>query len=792
MLTHTEFANHLDSDMGSLSTQLQPLAELNQKGDASEAPSEDPSYKTSLSFIDSQLEPLIPYLNLAVENQQPVIVLQMWQYIQPLALLPFHLHLRWTDHVKNLPLTASIGLVPFGGEDWDNASARIYKVRDALQAREYARRTRAERKQVKDFDIPDWEQGCLRHHGTVSKHLLSGTSFLSVDEVKPNGEQERGRRSLLGQLAVRNATRPFVLVPARGGVSETSARNFAEVDLLIANIQGLRGQRIIQSVQSAIRERGSNRPTLIVASSPNDVMALGLKNLLDRAQICVLGTAPVISEIKVAEVGQDRALTERAFVFAIEELRGKIEDEYLLDLAKSAWWATHQSIDEEQLEPEMQRFINILERLSQDKPEAARLLTHGKEVLCGIAANVELPQARRRTVTSAALHTSGSAGTLIVVRGSGAGRLRREMAGLLDVSANELQELGVHIQSHFSRPPSENMDVTIVAGYSGLATIDAMLMSRASKLHLVFDPVEARAAWYGVQKLISCLKELGVADSVSTLEKLAEGIAAGIPPHLRSNASDITLSPLSFDPVINADKNASGGRSYWPTDADEVTIYLTDGTKLDVRLNTRFDVLAPIGERLRTVAAQGLKPGDDIVLLQEDSRALFSEQLMQTLDCGVLKEEAAERELWLLIVKSVHENQRINLSAVTKRMAELGQPVNRQTVKSWIIFPDDSMASVPHHRSRFLAFARAFGINMPEDELLKKFQSIKRWRIGHRIAGRHLVRRIRAAYLNRLDAVSQERLKREWGVEAFQLTQSARVATVDDIVLPRGVEDATD
>jgi hypothetical protein len=792
MLTHADFISRPDSEIDSLSIYSKPTEGMGQRSALSETTSENPCLETSLRFIDSQLEQLIPYVNLAVESQQPVIVIQMWQHIRPLAFLPFHLHLRWTDHVKNLPLTANIGLVPFGGEDWGNALARIYRVSDALQARAAARRTRAERKQANNFDIPDWEQGCLRHRGSIGEYLLSGTSFLCIDEIKLNGEQERGRRGLLGQLAIRNATRPFVLVPARGGVSEVSARKFAEVDLLIANIQGLRGQRIIQSVQFAIRERGYNRPTLIVASSPSDLLALGSKTLTKCAQVYVLGAAPVLTEVKVAEVGQDRALAERAFEFAVEELRGKLEDEYLLDLAKSAWWATHQSVDEERLEPEMQRFIKIMERLSQDKPEAAKLLTHGKEVLCGIAAKAELAQARRRTVTNAALHTGGSAGTLIIARSSGAARLRTEIASLLNVSATELQELGVHIQSHFSRPLGNKIDVTIVAGYSGLATIDAMLMSRALKLHLVFDPIEARAAWYGVQKIVSCLKELGVVDFISTLDKLANGIAAGIPPHLRSYASDVIVSPLSFDSATNADNDSAGGRSYWPMEPDEATIYLTDGTKLDVRLKTRFDVLAPIGGRLRTVAAQSLKPGDEIVLLHEDSRALFSEQLMQTLDQGVLKEAAAERELWLLIVKSVHENRRINLSAVTKRMAELGQPVNRKTVKSWIIFPDDSMASIPHNRSRFLAFAKAFGINMPEDELLKKFQSIKRWRIGHRIAGRHLVSRIRAAYLNRLDAVSQERLKREWGVEAFQLTQSARVATVDDVVLPREVEDAID
>jgi hypothetical protein len=581
-------------------------------------------------------------------------------------------------------------------------------------------------------------------------------------------------------------------VPAKGGVSEISGRAFADVELLVINIQGLRGRRTIESIQQAIRGRGLDRPTLIIASSPSDLIALGLSDLLDRACVRVLGTPAQIDEVSVAGVGQDRDLAERSFNFAVEELRGSLKGDYLLDLAKSAWWATRQSVDGERPEPEMQRFMTALERLSQEDPDTARLLSYGKDVLCDAAGDLELARNRRQAVTEVALHANGRAGTLIIARGCGIVRLRGELAGLIGESAEALHELGVQIQSHFSPPPSGETDVAIVAGYYGLTTIDAILMSRATKVHLILDPVEARAAWYGVQKIISCLKQVGVSDPLTTLEALAEGIAEGIPAHLRSRVTDVSLPQTKFDLFAESDGSGDGARKLLEPNDDEVTIYLTEGTRLDVRLNARFDVLAPVGGRLRTVSAQALRSGDEIVLLQEDARALFSEQLMRTLDNGVLKNAAAERAMWLLIVKAVYEAQRPNLRAVTRRMAELGHHVNYATVRSWVTFSDGSLPATPHQRARFLAFAEAFGISMPEIELVKKFQSIKRWRIGHRAAGRHLVRAIRAAYLNRLDAVSQERLKREWGVSAFELVRSARVAVVDEVVLPRGIEDAAD
>jgi hypothetical protein len=662
-------------------------------------------------------------------------------------------------------------------------------VPESINSRKNARSTRFASRSVlpNDLYIPDWEQGCNNRRDELEDSILPGKAYVGIDVLSPSGTLTRGHRPMLGRFAARNALRPCLLVPSKGGVTENSARQLTEVDLLIVNVQGLRGRRIIESVQHAMRARGLNRPTLIIASSPSDVVALGLDGLLERTRVCVLGSAPQVSEVKVAMVGEDRALAERTFEFAVDELRGKLGADYILDLAKSAWWANRQSVDGEQHEPEMRRFMSALERLSQDDPEAARLLSHGKELLRGAAADAELAQVRRRTVTNAALFTSGSAGTLVVARGCGVARLRREIAQLLEVQPEVLYDLGVRIQSHFSPPPSDATDVAIVAGYYGLATIDAMLMSRAAKLHLVFDPVEARAAWYGVQKLIGCLKRLGVTDAVIMLEKLAAGIAEGVPAHLRSHTTDVALLPTSFELLTSSDGYFGGGPRALPVAEDEVAIYLTEGTRLDARFNSRFDVLAPMGGRLRTVSAQDLQPGDEIVLLQEDSRALFSEQLMRTVDNGVLRDAAAEREMWLLIVKSVYETQRPNLREVTRRMSELGYPVNYATVRAWVTFTDDTLATIPNHRACFLAFAESFGIRMPEAELLKKFQGIKKCRIGHRAAGRHLARAIRAAYLNRLDAVSQERLKREWGVDAFELVQSARVAVVDEVILPEEV-----
>lgn len=744
----------------------------------------------TLQTVDAQLLPLLSPLEYAVKQQKTVVVLQMWQRIPCLGLLPFHLHLRWTNQTACLPLTIQCAMVPYSGAEEARAGRPLYWVDDVLDAREEARRQRGGSKDRHDSDltVPDWEQGCRRHADEFVGEVLPGASFVCVDVVSPSGNITRGNRCSLGRYAVRNALRPSLLVPTRSGVSDTSARIFADADLLIVNAQGLRGRRSIESARRAVYARGFNRPTLIVASSPVDLLALDLKDLASKAHVFNVGDIPQVSDVAISQVGGGRTQADRQFDFAVEELRGRCGlTDHLVDLAKSAWWAARQSVNDDAFaEPEMLRFVRTLDKLSLESPEVVQSLAAGREVISQSAAEAERAVERRQAITDAVLHTGGSAGTLVVARSGGVARLRREIAEHLNLPLESLEELGVHVRSHLSSPPTETVDAAVIAGYFGLATLDAIMSSRAANIHLVFDPSESRAAWYGARKLINCFKDFGVAEPIGAMERLADGIASGVPAHLRSRAEDIELSHSFFDPC-DVMPGANLRDAHAQAAPDEAIIYLTDGTRLDVSVSTRFDVLGTIGDRLKKATAIELQPGDEIVLLHEDSRTLFSERLMAALDAGKLKEAADQRSWWLLLVKSERAGRRINLSAVTKWMAELGHDVNYATVREWTSFKDDSEARVPNTRARFMAFAQCLGISLQEEALLKMFQGIRRWRISHRAAGRRLAQAIRASYLDRLDAVAQERIKREWGVSVVELVHGAHVAVVDEVILPGGV-----
>lgn len=743
--------------------------------------------------FENQLNGLIPSVRFAIENQTSVVALQLWQRAPSLILLPFHLHLKWLERVESLSLNAKFGFAPYFGNDEAMITGPLssYSIRDAAAAREKARRSRGQRQtnQVDDFQIPDWEQGYKKHSDELADLTLPGSSFLSVDVISPSSDIVRGNRSVLGRVSVRNAFRPALIVPSRLGVTTASAQTFAGIDLLIINLQGVRGRRASETIRKILAVRGPNRPTIIVASSPSDLIASDFNGVFESLPVFCIGKAPSIDEVGVVSVGENRHLEDRNFEFAVEELRGRSEPlDYLIDLAKSAWWASQQSLGDSDCGPELRRFENVLERMTSDATDDAGLLTMGKEIICRVAADSERASERRRAVSEAAITTSGESRILIVARGTGMRKLREEISTLLDLPVDSLSDLGVRLESPFSYSDfgAGPSGVAIVAGYFGLQTIDKVLTSRAKKICFVIDPIEARAAWYGTRKLIKCLRDMSVTEGVEALEKLASGIAEAIPAHLRSSALDVNVSPTWFD-FSTVVRTTSHVMESCDVHSPDVVIFFADGTRLDVSENARFDLLGSMGSRLKTVTAIQLTPGDEIVLLNEDARDLFSEQLINALDKGILKAAAEQRQLWLMLVKLECATRDIKGQTIATRMAELGHPVTIAAVRSWMDFDENSEATVPNSRSRFLAFAKALEISVPEEGLMKMFDGIRRVRTGHRVAGRRLGRAIRAAYLNRLDASALSRIQREWGLDVVQLITSARVAIVDEIVLPRGI-----
>jgi hypothetical protein len=190
---------------------------------------------------------------------------------------------------------------------------------------------------------------------------------------------------------------------------------------------------------------------------------------------------------------------------------------------------------------------------------------------------------------------------------------------------------------------------------------------------------------------------------------------------------------------------------------------------------------------LQSVAAKDLHVGDQVVLLNDDERAGFSERLLQVMDEGRLRDDKQTRSTWLLTLRAVRSVGKLSVPEIKRRMESGGVAIDAGTIRTWLPPASSEECGVPEGEDAFLAFAEAVGISMPDDILSGWFVSINRLRINHRKIGRELVRAIRGAYLDRLDPISIARMEKEWGVEAKALLEAARVATIDDVI-PLGGE----
>src|SRR5688500_19084858 len=71
----------------------------------------------TLDLIDRQLDRFLPIVQRAIEKKTTVIALQLWERTSSIALLPFHLHLKWLERIEALPLNSTFGFAPYFASD---------------------------------------------------------------------------------------------------------------------------------------------------------------------------------------------------------------------------------------------------------------------------------------------------------------------------------------------------------------------------------------------------------------------------------------------------------------------------------------------------------------------------------------------------------------------------------------------------------------------------------------------------------------------------------------------------
>lgn len=727
---------------------------------------------------DAVLFQLLDIAERAVSNHSRIPVLSLWQHIPSVALLAPHLHLKWPGRVNSLPITPRIGLFPFFGTDIELLSQPLYKAQRAQIERQKARTRRlgATNPPGGRSDLyQDWEQALDRRRSKMGSLVLPASSYLSIDRVTETGHIKVGTRSTIGKFAPRHAPRPQILVPAKAEITRQLVREFDDLDLVLVNVQNIRGLQLARSIEYFLSHISPSVPMLILASSPADLVLTGALN--PPAVATMVFSAPIpLSSFEVKLVNRDRPLRERQLSFALDGLDTRSELlERLVVQAKRTWWATRQSLVHD-TPREAAAFEALCADMTSRLPgEELELLSEVRRLIAEESAASELRQERRQAVINAALHDGGSRTVLIIVRSDAAADdLRSSISTELGVEPSELSQLGIHVITVFSPWPSMPYDTCITAGYFGTNTIDMLFASRANKRKLVVDPIEARVAVWDSERRFSAVLDLppGAIESLRTLTELLE-------PHACPSSEPISLSSLFPERQTSA---SSATHAENPGKPLYVCICFADGSTRQVPANARFEVLGRKRLQLQSVTAKELSVGDQVVLLHDDERAAFSEKLLHLLDQGKFRQGSSTRSSWINMIRLVRAQTSISATTIKRKLESASVSAHVTTVNSWLPSAVEDDCGIPDTLPVFLAFASALGITLPQETLRQWFADIHRLRVDHRKIGRQLARAIRGAYLSRLDPVTVARMEREWGLQAKMLLEAARVAVVDDVI----------
>ncbi|HXG89480.1 MAG TPA: hypothetical protein VNJ02_14215 [Vicinamibacterales bacterium] len=515
----------------------------------------------------------------------------------------------------------------------------------------------------------------------------------------------------------------------------------------------------------------------MIAAGPSDLVLLWNTHKFAANEFHTISDPVRALQASVRIVGTDRPQAEREFEFAFGGLASDDPvDRRFQSLAKSAWWAARQQLGADGAGPELRRFQQAVDTLSVIDPTKADSLSLGKHLLQREANDPLAGAERRQAIVDVSLSARGGSGLLVLTRNWHAAEALRAELAIEGWTPSDLHALGVVI-----RPPAWNfqgpVDTAVAAGFFGPHTIDCALSSRAQYLYFVLDPIEARAMWFSLAMILAILESAQAKHAETVVRSIREVILRHVPAF----ASDISVG-VDFQYSISQSQLANPTLD--PVQVGCVAILLTDGTRLDVSENARFELVNGASLKLRTVRASDLCDGDDILVLNDGARAAFSDRLLAAVDSGALSSAATARQAWFELLKAVRIAKRISVRKVTEEMGRLGQPVGTNNVRSWLPPADGSSPLTPDTLNKFLAFAAALELALPHEALTELYSGIRRWRDGHRKCGRYLVRAIRGAYSARLDAPTLGRIERDWGMSARQLMQAVELATVDRVLRP--------
>jgi len=738
--------------------------------------------------LEAQLLPLVSPVARALQTQGTVATLSLWQPLPALALLPFSLHALWPDRIDQFPLYASLTLAPCSGADRHLLEVPLCTPDEAYQARLYARwyRNEMQTSHTYDFYLVDWEEGYHKHRQKLGQYLLGANSYLSVETVQPKGNTIRRPRPYLGRFAIRDARRPALLLPGRGILSEAAQATLASTDLAIFNLQRLRGARTCDTLKGvlAIRRRRS-LPTLLVASSPNDLFALEDQEIEYGVPLYTTEYTPALQHLQLASVGRDRLQLEQQFRFAVSDLRGySAALDRTLDECEVAWWIARQSLDQTSARTgALARLMRAEQYLACVAPADVHMLRSAHELIEHALADEACMQERLEQVIACCeehFTIPASTKTVVLVRSrQEAAYLRQTLSDRWQTSESELQAMGLQVTHTWSEPQA--CDQLIGSSYPGSRTLDMIFWSGARRATLLLDAIEARVAAAHVARMLAILQRtpspqvLGLL--TTTLAPALQALAARIPEELVHISLPTFLQTPIAEQVSSQEIQPASAAAH-----DQILVAFTDGTTLLCAPTQQFDLLEAEGAgRVLQRTATELEPGDELLIIEQHTHAHFSVRLMQILDETLLLRERARRDTWFAIVSSTARGR--SRRQLHIELQKRGIQVDYATVCCWVPQANRcEQGTMPMHWSTYKALAAELQIALPEETLRMYYQANRVWRTQHRTFGRTLTRLMRYAASGRLDVETLQQVERQWGWGVRDLLQATRRCIVDDLV----------
>lgn len=721
-------------------------------------------------------------LQTAYRDRRAVVLFTAWRSVGSFPAAFGTVLLSIPSRLRALPLNMEVGFGPFTTVDSVALSHPRLPAHRVARARNFARVYRRNRPSTsfpRDLINSDWDYALQRLGGNALNLVLGIDSFVSVDSINTSGDIVVGTRPVIGQRAKRDEPRRPRLVGLRPrALTDASVRRLCGSELLLLNLHSAKGPKSSELVRQAMILRTPGAPLVLLAENASELVRFLSAAPFDvplGAHACAEYPRQVILESR--GVGRTRPQWEQEFRFALPKEGLSEREEDLARLARAAWRTQWRSLTmgEPERTPKF-RFLTELSRLRRSELSSGDRFALMAQLLSRVENEVAATARERLTAVVSAVKSelSRNAARIQVIVGNG---FEQQFVSSEVARLTEGTSVTVGTARHLA-DAAQLADTCLVCGYYGPMTLDACLRARAQKVIWVLDPIEAAAAAFEAHKQAALLGRLGFADAEHLLGVLDQTLftASG---GLRMGDPDDHAQMFSRLPTSRAADFRSAPDVEVIDEGADTLLLLDDGVLLQTSPSRRFDVVRPGAPLPKTVSASELNEGDQILLVRGTYQRTLSELLLEDMDQKELHKQAGLRRTWSAMVRSVVEQQRLSAMGIVQRVRQSGGSATIERVKSWL--RDAPEMTTPRDWPTFLAFARALGIQLPDEAIREFFDAIRTWRVGHRWRGREVMRLLRLAWFGGLSAADLARTEQRWGLGVRDLIEGSRVVEVEAV-----------